>query len=137
MTYTNKTRLAKRKLEIKEVRKDKQTVTSKKHDKACFENDKIADNVPLTFAKTKAAFLEEMNMLKQLNEALLEDVKTSDEKIATLEKKEKMFLETIKELKEKMTKSNMPDRISTSQETQTSIGTIDLDGPLSVIFAFM
>ena len=39
-------------------------------------------------------------MLKQLNEALLEDVKTSDEKIATLEKKEKMFLEAIKELKE-------------------------------------
>ena len=71
-------------------------------------------------------------MLKQLNEALLEDVRTSDEKIATLEKKEKMFLETIKELKEKMTKSNMPDRISTSQETQTSIGTIDPDGPLLI-----
>ena len=31
-----------------------------------------------------------------------------------------------------MTKSNMPDRISTSQETQTSIGTIDPDGPLLI-----
>ena len=42
-------------------------------------------------------------MLRQLIEALLEDVRTSDEKIATLEKKEKMFLETIKELKETQT----------------------------------
>ena len=60
MTYSNKTRLAKRKLEIKEVRKDKQTATSKKHDKTCFE---IAENAPKTSTKTKAALLEEMDML--------------------------------------------------------------------------
>ena len=37
MTLTTKTRLGKRKLEIKEVRKENQKETSKKHDKKCFE----------------------------------------------------------------------------------------------------
>jgi hypothetical protein len=39
MVLGTKTRLAKRKLEVQEVRKEKQTVTSKKHDKKCFTND--------------------------------------------------------------------------------------------------
>ena len=37
MTLTTKTILAKRKLEIKEVRKENQKETSKKHDRKCFE----------------------------------------------------------------------------------------------------
>ena len=41
MTLPIKTRLAKRKLEIKEVRKEKQTVTSKKHDKNCFNEKNV------------------------------------------------------------------------------------------------
>jgi hypothetical protein len=36
MVLTSKTRLGKRKLEIKEVRKEKQVVASKKHDNKCF-----------------------------------------------------------------------------------------------------
>jgi hypothetical protein len=36
MVLTSKTRLGKRKLEIKEVRKEKQEIASKKHDKKCF-----------------------------------------------------------------------------------------------------
>ena len=129
MTYTNKTRLAKRKLEIKEVRKDKQITTSKKHDKTCFE---IAENTPKTSTKTKAALLEEMDMLRQMNEALLEDVQTSDKQIANLEKKEQMFQETIKELKEKLSKQNPTDKIITSIETQTSVGMIKPDDPLLI-----
>ena len=35
MVLTSKTRLGKRKQEIQELRKDKQTTTSKKHDKTC------------------------------------------------------------------------------------------------------
>ena len=61
MTLTNKTRVAKRKLEIKEVRKEKQITTSKKHDKKCFtkvddasQNDDATGTVTKTSNKTKA-----------------------------------------------------------------------------------
>ena len=39
MPLVNKTRLAKRNLEVQEVRKEKQTLTSKKHDKICLTNE--------------------------------------------------------------------------------------------------
>ena len=59
MTLTSKTRVAKRKLEIKEVRKEKQTTTSKKHDKKCFtkvddtsQNNDAIDSAPKTSNKT-------------------------------------------------------------------------------------
>ena len=55
ITYANKTRLAKRKLEIKEVRKDMQITKSKKHDETCFE---IAKNAPITsHSKEKSPYL--------------------------------------------------------------------------------
>ena len=38
--------------------------------------------------------------MKQLNDALLEEVKENEEKIANLHKKEQKFLEVIKDLKE-------------------------------------
>ena len=47
MTLPPRTRLAKRKHEIKEVRKENQTTTSKKHDKKCLENDANSTEVTL------------------------------------------------------------------------------------------
>ena len=95
MTLPNKTRLAKRKLEIKEVRKDKQTGTSKNHDKKCFI---IQDVAPKSSNKTKAEIFDDMDLIKQLNDALLEEVKTNEEAIANLERKEKKYVADIKEL---------------------------------------
>ena len=37
---------------------------------------------------TKADIVEEMKMIKQLNDALLEEIKTNEEKITSLEKGE-------------------------------------------------
>ena len=89
---SNKTRLSKRKLEIKEVRKEKQTVTSKKHDKYCFKDKHVEDS-------------EDVNLLKQLNDALLEEVKDNEKTIEALKKKEKKYEDVIKDLKLKEDKS--------------------------------
>ena len=109
MTLTSKTRVAKRKLEIKEVRKEKQTTTSKKHDKKCFtkvddtsQNNDAIDSAPKTSNKTKAELLEELYLLKELNEALLEEVKSNEENIANLEKKEKKYVEAIRALEDEI-----------------------------------
>ena len=91
MTLPSKNRLAKRKLEIKEVRKEKQTVTSKKHDKNCFKDKIVEDS-------------EDLDYLKQLNDALLEDVKSTEKEIENLKKKEKKYEEEIKDLKQKLVK---------------------------------
>ena len=111
MTLPSKTRLAKQKLEIREVRKEKQTTTSKKHDKKCFknvddtdENKIIIGPAPKTSPKTKIELLEEMHLLKELNEALLEEVKSNEETIANLENKERKFVEAIKALEDKIKK---------------------------------
>ena len=77
MTLPIKTRLAKRKLEIKEVRKEKQTVTSKKHDKNCF-NEKNVEVLDDT----------DTNLLKELNNALVEEVKANEKAMDILKKKE-------------------------------------------------
>ena len=45
--------------------------------------------------------LEDMHLLKELNEALLEEVKSNEETILNLKKKEKKSVETIKDLEEK------------------------------------
>ena len=47
MTLPSKTRLGKRKLEMKEVRKENHTATSKKHDKKCLEPKKIPEPHPI------------------------------------------------------------------------------------------
>ena len=90
MVLTSKTRLGKRKLEIKEVRKEKQVVASKKHDNKCFtatetstKNDISATRKP----QTKADLIDQMDLMKQLNDALLEEVKSNEEAIAILEGK--------------------------------------------------
>ena len=97
MTLPIKTRLAKRKLEIKEVRKEKQTVTSKKHDKNCFneKNVKVLDDT-------------DTDLLKELNDALLEEVKANEKAIENLKKKEKKYLEDIKNLTQKIEKDKQP-----------------------------
>ena len=50
MTLTNKTRLAKGKLEIQEIRKENNTATSKKHDKRCLGIDKNTGKDDLVIA---------------------------------------------------------------------------------------
>ena len=52
--------------------------------------------------KTKAELLEDMNLMKELNDALLEEVKANEAKISNLEKKEKKSLEDIKNLEQKL-----------------------------------
>ena len=89
MTLPGKTRLAKRKLEIKEVRKEKQTVTSKKHDKNCFKDENAEDS-------------KDIDLLKQLNDALLEEVKSNEKAIENLKKKEKKYEQDIEDLKQKL-----------------------------------
>ena len=56
MTLVTKTRLAKRKLEIKEVRKENQKDTSKKHDRKCLE---------YTERSTKDALLKQLKVLQE------------------------------------------------------------------------
>ena len=82
MTLPSKTRLGKRKLEINGI-------------------------APKTSSKSKAELLdelEEMHLLKELNEALLEEVKTNEETITNLKKKEKKSVEAIKNLEQKIEK---------------------------------
>ena len=86
MALTNRTRLAKRKFEIQEVRKEKQTLTSKKHDKKCLEDSKSKDNLSL-----QLQVLEEKNnnLIKEQKENLLliNGLKT---KIAAMEAEKKV-----------------------------------------------
>ena len=106
MTLPNRTRLAKGKLEIKEVRKEKQTVTSKNHDKNCFK----VENVEVS---------EDVDLLKQLNDALLEEVKNNEEAIENLKKKEEKYVNEIKELKQKIEKcKKTQDLTNTGTQTQ-------------------
>ena len=67
------------------LRKEKQTVISKNHDKKCFK----VKNVEVS---------EDEDLLKQLNDALLEEVKANKESIENLKKKEKKYLNDIKDL---------------------------------------
>ena len=70
MTLVNRTRLAKRKLEIQEVRKENQTLTSKKHDKRCLENSKNSekDNLMLQLKDLQNKY---DNLEKEQNESML------------------------------------------------------------------
>ena len=90
MVLTSKTRLNKRKLEIKEVRKEKQITTSRKHDKKCFETMETASKEEVSAPRrpqTKADLLDKMESMKELNDALLEEVKSNEEAITNLEGK--------------------------------------------------
>ena len=59
-------------------------------------------NVPVKKSVTKADLCEEIKGLKQINDAMEEDIKDSDETVANLKKKEDAYLATIKELEEKL-----------------------------------
>ena len=70
---------------------------------------------------TKAGLVEEIKGLKQIYDAMEEDIKNSDDIIAMLKKKENTYLATIKELEEKEN-NNLQTKTSTaSTDTQTSL----------------
>ena len=66
-TLTSKTRLGKRKQEVKEIRKENQTTTSKKHDKKCLETNKSA---------TKEVLSEQIIVLQGKIDQLEEETRT-------------------------------------------------------------
>jgi hypothetical protein len=76
MTLTTKSRLSKRKLEVREVRKENQKETSKKHDRKCFE------------------FSE-----RSTKDALLKHLRVLEEKVAQLDKEKEESIEVIEKLK--------------------------------------
>ena len=81
MTLTSKTRLGKRKQEIQELRKEKQTITSKKHDKRCIEKSGCEDS-----SKSQLILLQEQyDTLKLEYEKQAETVHFLEEKIKDLE----------------------------------------------------
>ena len=81
-TNTNRTRLGKRKQEMQELRKEKQTITSKKHDKTCLEKDNSKDN-----SKSQLMVLQEQfDALKIEYEKQLETVHLLETKVKDLEK---------------------------------------------------
>ena len=81
-TNTNRTRLGKRKQEMQELRKEKQTITSKKHDKTCLEKDNSKDN-----SKSQLMVLQEQfDALKIEYEKQLETVHLLEIKVKDLEK---------------------------------------------------
>ena len=83
MTFTAKTRQAKRKLETKE---DKNTASE-------------------SSGKTIDIVSDDRDLTQELNDALLEEVKNNEKAIANLERKEKKHLEDIKQLKLKLEKN--------------------------------
>ena len=85
IVLTSKTRLGKRKLQIKEVSKEKQETASKKHDKKCFAPVETFLRKP----QTMSYLSDKMKSMKQLNDALLEEVKNNEEAISILQDKVK------------------------------------------------
>ena len=82
MPLTNKTRMGKRKLEMQELRKEKQITTSKKHDKNCLD-DKNSQEA----SKSQLAILQEQfDKLKVEYEKQVERNHALEEKIEVLEK---------------------------------------------------
>ena len=120
MVLTSKTRLGKRKLEVKEVRREKQEIASKKHDKKCFAPVETCGKEEL-FAPRKAQ--PKSDLLKELNDALLEEVKNNEEAIKILKAKEIKHLKTIKCLEdrvENLTRETSP-KLQCDLQTQTSL----------------
>ena len=82
----------------------------------------------------KAELVEEIKLMKQINDAMEVDIKNSDDEIAMLKKKENTYLATIKELEEKenkklqkietlvnrLTNIHKPKTSTTSADTRTS-----------------
>ena len=70
-----------------------------------------------------------MESMKELNDALLEEVKLNEEAIANLEGKEKMYIKSIKSLEEKIEKLRMDtsSKSNCDSNTQTSLDPGDLE----------
>ena len=98
----------------------------KRKNNACIDPKKAkAPSKP----QTKADMADEMKLIKQLNDALLEEIKSNEEKIVQLEKSEKMNLESIKNLDknhtdielQKSPKSFEPKETQTSTDKEESV----------------
>ena len=98
MTFTAKTRQAKRKLETKE---DKNTASE-------------------SSGKTIDIVSDDRDLTQELNDALLEEVKNNEKAIANLERKEKKHLEDIKQLKLKLEKSKQTNKDFANAGSQTT-----------------
>ena len=95
MTLVTKTRLAKRKLEIKEVRKENQKDTSKKHDRKCLE---------YTERSTKDVLLKQLRVLQEKIIELDKEKKASEERIDILKAENDQHNVEKKSLEEKIMK---------------------------------
>ena len=76
MPLVNKTRLAKRNLEVQEVRKEKQTLTSKKHDKKCLTNgENSGKDALLTQLKALQGKIYKLEKEKNESEIIIKELK--------------------------------------------------------------
>ena len=99
---------------MQHIRKENQTLTSKKHDKRCIESPKEIppQNENVEWLK------DQLKLTNDLNDALLEEVKENEAAIKTLEAKEKKHLEAIKILENKLAKISS-EKVLKSSECQT------------------
>ena len=79
---------------------------------------------------TKADLVEEIKVMKQINDAMEEDIKTSDDEIALLKTKEDTYLTAIKKLEETVKKLqsasiSKSSKHSTLTQTEASAGPDD------------
>ena len=89
MTLTNKTRLGKRRLEMQDLRKEKQITTSKKHDKKCLEANPNKDFEDL---KQQLKDLQEKyDRIRDENTKHVEKIKHLESKVKSLEEVKEMF----------------------------------------------
>lgn len=70
---------------MKTERKEKQTLTSKKHDKNCFKDENVEDS-------------QDLDILKQLNDTLLEKVKNNEKQLKVLKRKRKNMRKILRTL---------------------------------------
>ena len=126
MELIAKTRLAKRKHEMQNTRKENQTVTSKKHDKRCIVNPKAFSShmEPKKIVANEDSnedlewIRDKLKLTNELNDALLEEVKENEQAITILKGKEKKHLEAIKNLEEKIAKLKT-EKVLKSSECKT------------------
>ena len=121
MTLPTKTRLAKRKLEIQEVRKEKQTTTSKKHDKKCLQKKPEIDS---EYINLKNNF----DSLQKKYDALTVENDQNNDRIHALEQTVK-HLESKKDIK-LVVKKNM----STQSDTLDLMFCSECEYPAETIF---
>ena len=117
MTLTTKSRLAKRKLEIKEVRKENQKETSKKHDRKCLE---------FSERSTKDALLKQLQVLQDKLIQLEIEKKASKEIIDQLNAENCKQTYANKCLEEKIAKLENEMKSNSSQPNVVKTDTGDI-----------